>query len=171
MQCQGERRLRLPPAFACDRARPQWPQQSNSVRRRTGRPHSLSRPTGGPSAVRVGLDGLAPSGPSSGSGGLPLSPHDFHDFRQHRPRMRVDELDAPSRESVARAPLHVALRSLNWVFPVNACASDSLAASVFAVPVAPLSTFTDGTDFGQHAISSELSPSLHENAPHLTIVR
>ena len=49
---------------------------------------------------------LAPSNPSSGLGGLTLSPHDFQDFRQHGPRMRVDDLDAPCGDFVARAHLH-----------------------------------------------------------------
>ena len=69
---------------------------------------------GGPSAVRVGLGGLASSDPTSSLGGLTLSPGDFQDFRQHGPRMRVDDLDAPSGEFVAHAPLHVASRCANW---------------------------------------------------------
>ena len=116
---------------------------------------------GGPTAVRVGLGGLAPSDPSSGLGG-----GDFQEFRQHGPRMRVDDLDAPSGEFVARAPLHVASRGANWVFPVNACTSDSLAASVFTVPAAPLPTSVDGSDLGLHAVSSELPISLpYDSAP------
>jgi len=90
--------------------------------------------TGGPHAMRVGLGGLAPSDPSSGLGGLPLSPQDFHDFRQHGPRMRVDDLDAPSGEFVARAPLHVIQQGSDWVFPANTCASDSFAASCLLHP-------------------------------------
>ena len=70
-------------------------------------------------------------------------------------------------EFVIRALLHVALRGPDWLLPLNACASDSVATSVFAVPAAPLQTSTDGTDLGQHAVSSELSPSLHDdNTPH-----
>ena len=124
---------------------------------------SHGRPLGRPSAVRVGLGGLAPSDPRFGLGGLPPSPHDFQDFRQHGPRMRVDDFDAPSGEFAARALSHVASRGPNMVFPVRACASDSLAASSFAVPVAPLSTSADGTDLGLHAASSELSSSLHDD--------
>ena len=42
---------------------------------------------------------------------------------------------------------------------------------MFAVPVSPLSTSTDGTDVGQHAVSSELSPLLHDdNAPQTSSV-
>ena len=59
----------------------------------------------GPSTVRVGLGGLAPSDASSGLGELPLSLHDFCDFRRNGPRKRVDDLGAPSGEFVARAPL------------------------------------------------------------------
>ena len=122
---------------------------------------------GGPSAVRVGLDGLAPSDPSSGLGGLTLSPHDFQDFRKHGPRMRVDDLDAPSGEFVARAPLPVASRGPHWVFPVNACASDPVAASVFVAPAAPLPTSADGADLDHHVVSSALpSPLLDDNTPH-----
>ena len=87
---------------------------------------------GGPSAVRVSLGGLVPSDPSSGLGGLTLSPHDLQDFRIHGPRMRVDDLDSPSGQFVARAPFHVPSRGIHWVFPVNACASDLIAASASA---------------------------------------
>ena len=40
---------------------------------------------GGPSAVRVGLGGLAPSDPSSGLDGLTLSSHDFKIFANTGP--------------------------------------------------------------------------------------
>ena len=39
---------------------------------------------------------------------------------------------------------------------------DSIAASVFAVPVESLPT-SDGTDLGQKAVLSDLSPPLHDN--------
>ena len=67
----------------------------------------------------VGLGGLAPSDPSSDLGGLTLSPHGFQHFCQHGPRRRVDDLDAPSGEFVARDSLHIASRGPNWVFLVN----------------------------------------------------
>ena len=74
--------------------------------------------------------------------------------------MRVDDLDAPSGEFFPRAHLHVASRGPNWVFHVNAYASDALDAYVFA-------TSADGTDLGKHAVFSDLSPPLHDdNAPH-----
>ena len=83
--------------------------------------------------------------------------------------MRIDDLDAPSGEFVARAPLHVVLRGPNWVFPVNA-ASDSLAASVFAVSVAPLPTFADGTDLGYTPFSPSFR-SHYMTTMHRTLVR
>ena len=47
------------------------------------------------------------------------------------------------------------------------CASDYLAASVFAVPVAPLPAPTEDTGLGQRATSSEPPPSpTNGNAPH-----
>ena len=52
--------------------------------------------------------------------------------------MKVGGPDAPSGQFVARAPLHIASGGANWVFPVNACASDSPAASVFTVPAETL---------------------------------
>ena len=117
--------------------------------------------------MRVGLGGLALSDPSSGLGGLTLSPHDFQDVRKHEPRMRVDDVDAPSGEFVARAPCHVESRGTYWVFLVNACASDPVVASVFATTTAPLPSSFDGTDNGQHAVSSALpSPLLDDNSPY-----
>ena len=87
--------------------------------RRVGRRCGTSQPTPTPLTCKVVVDytclgGLAPSDPSSGLGGLPLSPHDFHDFRQHGPRMRVDDLLASSGEFVVvllRSPLRHFARS------------------------------------------------------------
>ena len=67
-------------------------------------------------------------------------------------------------ENFARAPLHVAARGANWVFPENACNSDSLAASVFTVPATPLPISADGSDLGLHAVSSEFPTSLHNDS-------
>ena len=78
--------------------------------------------------------------------------------------MRVDDLDAPSRDFVACAPLHVASRRAKWVFPVNACTSDSLATSVFTVLAAPLPTSVDGSDLGLHAVSSEFPISIRNDS-------
>lgn len=111
---------------------------------------------GGPSAVRVSMGGPTSSDPSSTLDRLPLSSHHFQDFCQHSPRMGVDDLDAPPGQFVARAPLDVAWRGPTD-FPVEACASDSLAASVFGVPAAPLSTSADDSEPGLHAVSSEFS--------------
>ena len=91
----------LLPAAELDRSGPNSLTPSDEERVFLIRSHSLL--LGGPSAVRVGLGGLTPSDPSSGLGGLTLSPDDFRDFRQHGPRMRVDDLDVPSGELVARA--------------------------------------------------------------------
>ena len=146
MQCQRERRFFLPPAFAYDGARPQWFQQPYSVRRRTRHPHPLARPTSWRTLHRgVSLGGLAPSDPTSGLGGFLLSPDDFKDFPQHGPRMRVDDLDTPSGELVARAPLDVASPGANWVFPLNACTSD----------------------LDLHAVSSDFPTSLHNDSAPL----
>ena len=57
----------------------------------------------------------SPSDSSSGLSGLTLSPQDFQHIRQHGPRTRLDDLDAPPGESAACAPLHVASRGSNWV--------------------------------------------------------
>ena len=129
------------------------------------RSHDLLR--GGPAAVRVGLGGLAPSGPRSCLSGLTLSPDNFQDFRPHGPRMKVDDLDAPSGEFVARDPLHITSRGANRGFSVNACTSDSLAAPVFTVPATPLPTFVDFSDVGLHAVPSEFPISLHNDSAPL----
>ena len=114
---------------------------------------------------RIGLGGLAPPDPSSGLGGLTLSPRHFQLFCKNG--RRVDDLDAPSEEFVARALFHVSLRGNHWIFPVKVCASDPVAASVFAALTARLPTCADGTDHGQYAVSSALSsPALGDNTPH-----
>ena len=116
-QCQWESVFlsRLPlPATELDRSGPSRLTPSDEERVFLVHAHGLL--IGGPFAMRVGLGRLPPSEPSSGLGGLTLSPDDFQDFRQHGPRMRVDDLDAPSGEFVARAPLLVASRGANWVF-------------------------------------------------------
>ena len=84
-----------------------------SVRLRTCISYPLARPTSWGSLRRACRFGWAVALPSSGVGGLPLSPHDFQDFRKHGLRMGVDDLDARSGELVGRAPLHVALRGPN----------------------------------------------------------
>ena len=81
--------------------------------------------------------------------------------------MRVDDLDAPCGEFVASALFHVASRGTHWVFPVIACISDPVAASVFTVHTVPLRTSVDGTNQDQHAVSSALpSALLDDNTPH-----
>ena len=79
----NEIRFSIPPTFACDGARSQWPQHSYSVLRRALLLHPLARPTFWWTLRRAGLSGLAPSDRNSGFGGLTPSPHDLQDFRQH----------------------------------------------------------------------------------------
>ena len=75
------------PAMELERSGPSSRTPSDEERVFLIRSHGLL--LGGPSAVRVGLSGLAPSNPSSSLGGLTLSPDDVQDFRQHGPRMRL----------------------------------------------------------------------------------
>ena len=49
----------------------------------------------------VGPSRMVPETESDGSGGLPFASSDFRDFRTHRPRMRIDDLSAPSGGFVA----------------------------------------------------------------------
>ena len=66
----------------------------------------LIRATGhvapGQTTPGVGLGGLAPPSENVALGGLPLTSEHFADFRKHGPRMRIDDLDAPAGEFVAR---------------------------------------------------------------------
>ena len=75
---------RLPlPATELDRRGPCSLTPSEEERVFFIRSHGLL--LGGPSAVRVGLGGLAPSDPSSGLDGLTLSSHDFNIFANTGP--------------------------------------------------------------------------------------
>ena len=161
---------RLPSsASECDRDVPS--RFTPSDEERVSVVHSNCLLLGGPSAVWVGSSGLAPSDSSSDLGGLPLSPHDSRLLRQHGPRMRVDDVDSLSREFVAGAQIYFSSRGSNWDFPANTCACDSLAASVFAVPVAPLPASAEGTDFGHRATSSDpFPPQTDGNAPTFSSV-
>ena len=162
-QCQrGTSFLSRPPlpATELDLSGPSSLNPSDEERVFLIRSHGLL--LGAPCAMCVALGWLAPSDPSPGLDGLTLS--GFPDFRQHGPRKRVDNLDAPSGEFVARAPLHVASRGANWVLPVNARTSGSLAASVFTVPATPLPSFVDGSDLSLHAVPPELPISLHNDS-------
>ena len=85
----------------------------------------------------LGLRGLAPSSQSVGLGWLPLFQSDFCDFREHGPRMRIDDLDAPYGEIVARAPTSVFSRGSSRILTSSMQAASDLAASVFVMPVAP----------------------------------
>ena len=91
----------------------------------------------GPPTLSLGLGGLAPSSHSISLGGLPLPPSDFRDFREHGPRMRIDDLDAPQGEFVARANTSVFSRDASNNFATATRTDGQVAASVFAVPAAP----------------------------------
>ena len=68
-------------------------------------------------------------------------------------------------------PLYVTSRSPNSALPANTYVRDSFAASVFAVPVAPLPASTEGTDLGRRATSSKPFPSpTNGDAPHSSSV-
>lgn len=54
-------------------------------------------------------------------------------------------------------PSEVTTRGPNWGLPANTCASNCLAASVFAVHVAPVLDLPEGMDLDQRATSSEPS--------------
>ena len=90
-----------------------------------------------PPALSLGLGRLAPSSQSVGLGWLPLFQSDFCDFREHGPRMRIDDLDAPYGEIVARAPTSVFSRGSIRILTSSMQAASDLAASVFVMPVAP----------------------------------
>ena len=80
------------------------------------------------------MGGLTPRTESAVLGGLPFTFAGFCDFRTHGPRMRIDELSAPSGGFVTRVSASVAT--------VDHCpdrgrvspAADNAFASVFAVP-------------------------------------
>ena len=85
--------------------------------------------------------------------------------------MRVDDLDAPTAEFVARALPYVTSPGPSCALPANTCTSNYLAASVLTVPVAPLPVTTEGMDPGRRATSSEPSPSpTDDDAPRSSSV-
>ena len=53
------------------------------------------------SLPRIGLGGLVPQPDSAILGGLPLTSTEFRDFHAHGPRMRIDDLSAPTEKFVA----------------------------------------------------------------------
>ena len=84
-----------------------------------------------PPALSLGLGGLAPSSQNVGLGDLPLlSQSDFHDFREHGPRLRIDDLDGPYGEFVARVPTSVLPRGSSRTLNSSMQATSDLAASV-----------------------------------------
>ena len=86
------------------------------------------------SVLGVDLGGLVPQPDSAVSGGLPLTSTDFRDFRPRRPRMRIDDLSAPTGGFVARVSAFVGTgddrlnRAPFWP------AADAAFTPVFAVP-------------------------------------
>ena len=80
------------------------------------------------------MGGLVPRTESEVLGGLPFTSLNYFDFRTHGPRMRIDDLSAPSESFVARVSASVTT--------VDRCpgrgrtlpAADNDFASVFAVP-------------------------------------
>ena len=90
---------------------------------------TLSTPVPG-----VGLGGLVPQPDSAVSGGLPLSSTGFRDFRAHGPRMRIDDLSAPTGRFVASVSAFIGTgddrlgRAPLWP------AADATITPVFAVP-------------------------------------
>ena len=97
----------------------------------------------GPSGLRtrcsptpdVGLGGLVPRPDSTLLGGLPFASSDFREFRAPRPRVRIDDLSAPSGRFVARVTAAVTTDDCRpgrgEFFP----AADTAFDPVFAVPV------------------------------------
>ena len=57
----------------------------------------------GPTPAGVGLGELMPPDHANTLGGLPLTEDDFSDFRRHGPRMKLDNLAAPSGDFEHRA--------------------------------------------------------------------
>ena len=93
--------------------------------------HTPSSPSSG-----VGLGELMPRTESNSLGGLPFTSADVCDFRTRGPRIKIDDLFAPSSRFVAHASASVTAvdSSLGrgWASP----AADNGSASVFAVPTA-----------------------------------
>ena len=95
----------------------------------------------GPPPQSLGFGGLAPSSHSVGLGGLQLSRTDFSDYRKHGPRMRIEDLNAPDGEFVARAPTSVFPRRVNrtrtpGIHAISDFADPALAATAVP-PTAP----------------------------------
>ena len=90
--------------------------------------------TGSSPVPGVGLSGLVPNPDSAVLGGLPFASSDFRDFRVHGPRMRIDDLSAPSVSFVARVSASVTTADCRLGRGATFPAADSAFASVFAIP-------------------------------------
>ena len=90
------------------------------------------RPHRSPGIICLG--GLVPHPDSAVLGGLPVTSTDFRDFRAHGPRMRIDDLSAPTGRFVARVSSFVGTsddrpgRAIFWP------AADATLTPVFAMP-------------------------------------
>ena len=80
------------------------------------------------------MGGLVPRIERAVLGGLPFTSSDFRDFRTHGPRMRIDDLSAPSGRFVARASASVATVDRRPGLRVFSPAANTAFASVFVVP-------------------------------------
>ena len=67
-------------------------------------------------------------------GGLPLTCTDFRDFRAHGPRVRVDDLSAPTGRFVARVPAFVGAGDDRLGCAPFWPVADATPTPVFAVP-------------------------------------
>ena len=94
---------------------------------------------------------LTPSSHSVGLGGLPLSRTDFRDFREHGPRMRIDDLNAPCGAFVARVPTSVFQRGFSRTLTPGIHAVRYSTAPVLATPTVPP---TAPAGLGQNIIST-----------------
>ena len=117
--------------------------------------------TPGQTTPGVGLGGLAPPSENAALGGLPSD--DFADFRKHGPRMRIDDLDDPAGEFVARVFPYVNARG-----PLRHLADDRALSctehSVFAVPEV-ISAATQQTQGAVPALRSSASPVVSPMRP------
>ena len=90
------------------------------------------------------MGGLAPSSQGAGLCCPPLSLAVFSDFREHRPRMRIDDLDALYGKFVARAPTSVFPRGFSQTLALGIHAvcdfTDSVLAEPAVTPTAPSGT-------------------------------
>ena len=109
----------------------------------------------------AGSSGPVPRPESAGLGGLPFASSDFRDFRAHGPRMRIDDLSAPSGRFVARVSAAVTTTDRRpgrgYVFP----AADTAFDLFFAVP-------SEGSTGSTGAPSAATAVAQHAPSPSST---